>query len=139
MNPNRMKFKSKTKNFYAEPIPDNSGIRFMQYDEHGEECIAMIVDNGDQFLLTSKNRDGMLVRPFMPTVQLLLKDGTEPPLEGEKQIEIKTPYNKKMIVRTLSKENKDSGVVVAYEEDNTLWSICLCGAPLDGLVISIAR
>lgn len=139
MNPNRMKFKSKTKNLYAEPIPDNSGIRLIQYDEHGEECIAMIVDNGNEFLLTSKNRDGMLVRPFMPTVQLLLKDGTEPPLEGEKQIEIKTPYNKKMIVRTLSKENKDSGVVVAYEEDNTLWSICLCGAPLDGLVISIAR
>ena len=134
-----MKFKSKTKNFYAEPIPDNSGIRFMQYDNNGEECIAMIVDNGNEFLLTSKNRDGMLVRPFMPTVQLLLKDGTEPPLKGEKQIEIKTPYNKKMIVRTLSKENKDSGVVVAYEEDNTLWSICLCGAPLDGLVISIAR
>ena len=135
----KIKFKSRTKNFYAEPIPENLGVRFMQYDEHGEECIAMIVDNGDQFLLTSKNRDGMLVRPFMPTVQLLLKDGTEPPLEGEKQIEIKTPYNKKMIVRTLSKENKDSGVVVAYEEDNTLWSICLCGAPLDGLVISLAR
>lgn len=139
MNPNRMKFKSKTKNFYAEPIPDNSGIRFMQYDNNGEECIAMILDNGKEFLLTSKNRDGMLVRPFMPTVQLLLKDGTEPPLEEENQIEIKTPYNKKMIVRTLSKENRDSGVVVAYEDNDTLFSVALCGAPIDGLIISLAK
>lgn len=53
MNPNRMKFKSKTKNFYAEPIPDNSGIRFMQYDEHGEECIAMIVDNKQYWYFNS--------------------------------------------------------------------------------------
>lgn len=135
----RIKFKSRTKNFYAEPIPENLGVRFMQYDEHGEECIAMIVDNGDQFLLTSKNRDGMLIRPFMPTVQLLLKDGTEAPLDGEDQIEVKTPYGKKMIVRTLSKENKGSGVIVAYEESDTLWSIALCGAPIDGLIISLAK
>lgn len=139
MKVEKMKFKSRTKNFYAEPIPENLGVRFMQYDEHGEECIAMIVDNGNQFLLTSKNRDGMLIRPFMPTVQLLLKDGTEAPLDGEDQIEVKTPYGKKMIVRTLSKENKGSGVIVAYEESDTLWSIALCGAPIDGLIISLAK
>ena len=139
MKVEKMKFKSRTKNFYAEPIPENLGVRFMQYDEHGEECIAMIVDNGNQFLLTSKNRDGMLIRPFMPTVQLLLKDGTEAPLDGEDQIEVKTPYGKKMIVRTLSKGNKGSGVIVAYEESDTLWSIALCGAPIDGLIISLAK
>lgn len=100
----KIKFKSRTKNFYAEAIPDNSGVRFMQYDEYGEECVAMFVDNGEEFFLTSKNRYGMLVRPFKPTIQLLLKDGTEPPLEGENQIEVHTPYNKKMIVRTLEKK-----------------------------------
>ena len=139
MNPKKMKFKSKTKNFYAEPAPGNTGIRFMEYNERGEECIAMIIDNGKEFLLTSKNRDGMLIRPFMPTTQLLLKDGTEAPLTGEDQIEIHTPYHKKMVVRTLSKENKGSGVVVAYEESDTLWSVALCGAPSDGLIISLAK
>lgn len=140
MNPKKMKFKSKTKNFYAESIPhDNSGIRFMQYSEHGEECIAMIVDNGKEFLLTSKNRDGMLIRPFIPTTQLLLRDGTEAPLDGETQIEVKTPHGKKMIVRPLSKDNKDNGVVVAYTEGDTLWSVALCGSPVDGLIISLAK
>ena len=139
MNPKKMKFKSKTKNFYAEPVPGNLGIRFMQYNERGEECIAMLVDNDKEFLLTSKNRDGMLIRPFMPTTQLLLKDGTEAPLTGEDQIEVNTPYGKKMIVRTLSKKNKGSGVVVAYEESDTLWSVALCGAPTDGLIISLAK
>lgn len=139
MNTNRMKFKSKTKNFFAEPAPGNTGIRFMEYNERGEECIAMIVDGGKEFLLTSKNRDGMLIRPFMPTTQLLLRDGTKPPLEGTDQFVVKTPHGKKMIVRPLSKDNKDSGVVVAYEENDTLWSICLCGAPSDGLVISLAK
>ena len=81
----------------------------------------------------------MLIRPFMPTTQLLLKDGTEAPLTGEEQIEINTSYDKKMIVRTLSKENKDSGVIVAYEESGTLWSVALCGAPSDGLIISLAK
>ena len=57
-----MKFKSKTKNFYAEPAPGNTGIRFMQYNERGEECIAMIIDNDKEFLLTSKNRDGMYIQ-----------------------------------------------------------------------------
>lgn len=138
MNPKKMKFKSRTKNFFAEPIPGNLGIRFMEYNERGEECIAMIVDNDKEFLLTSKNRDGMLIRPFMPTTQLLLKDGTEAPLTGESQIEIHTPYHK-MVVRPLSKANKDNGVIVAYEESNTLWNVALCGAPSDGLVISLAK
>ena len=62
MNPKKMKFKSKTKNFYAEPAPGNTGIRFMQYNERGEECIAMIIDNDKEFLLTSKNRDGMYIQ-----------------------------------------------------------------------------
>lgn len=135
----KIKFKSRTKNFYAEAIPDNSGVRFMQYDEYGEECVAMFVDNGEEFFLTSKNRYGMLVRPFKPTIQLLLKDGTEPPLEGENQIEVYTPYNKKMIVRTLEKENRDRGVVVAYEDDDKLWSIALVGAPIDGILISLSK
>ena len=135
----KIKFKSRTRRFFAEPIPGNLGIRFMEYNEHGEEGIAMLVDNDKEFLLTSKNRDGILIRPFMPTTQLLLKDGTEPLLDGEDQIEVHTIYNKKMIVRTLSKENKDSGVVVAYEESGTLWSVALCGAPSDGLIISLAK
>ena len=139
MNPKKMKFKSKTKNFYAEPVPGNLGVRFMEVNGSHKECIAMIVDNDKEFLLTSKNRDGMLIRPFMPTTQLLLKDGTEAPLTGEDQIEVHTSYGKKMVVRTLSKENKDNGVIVAYEENDTLWSICLCGAPSDGLVISLAK
>lgn len=138
MNPKKMKFKSRTKSFCAEPIPGNLGVRFMEVNGSHKECIAMIVDNDKEFLLTSKNRDGMLIRPFMPTTQLLLKDGTEAPLFGEDQIEVHTVYNKKMVVRTLSKENKGSGVVVAYEENDTLWSICLCVAPVDGLVISLA-
>ena len=135
----KLKFRSRTKNFYVESAPENLGIRFIQYDERGEKCIAMIVDNGKEFLLTSKNSDGMLVRPFIPTVQLLLKDGTEPPLEGEDQIEVKTPHNKKMIVRTLAKEERDKGVAVAYEKDGKLWSVALCGAPVDGLLISLAK
>lgn len=139
MKVEKMKFKSRKKNFYVEAIPGNIGIRFMEYSEYGVECIAMIVDNAKEFLLTSKNRDGMLIRPFKPTTQLLLKDGTEAPLEGEDQIEVNTPYGKKMIVRTLSKENKGSGVIVAYEESDTLWSIALCGAPIDGLIISLAK
>lgn len=138
MKVEKMKFKSRKKNFYVEAIPGNIGIRFMEYSEYGVECIAMIVDNNMEFLLTSKNQGDMLIRPFNPTTQLLLKDGTEAPLEGEDQIEVKTPYNKKMIVRTLSKENKGSGVVVAYEKSGTLWSVALCGAPTDGLIISLA-
>lgn len=138
MNPKKLKFRSKTKNFFAEPIPGNLGVRFMEVNGSHKECIAMIVDNDKEFLLTSKNRDGMLIRPFMPTTQLLLKDGTEAPLTGESQIEIHTPYHK-MVVRPLSKANKDNGVIVAYEESNTLWNVALCGAPSDGLVISLAK
>ena len=138
MKVEKIKFMSRTKSFYAEPVPGNLGIRFMECNERGEECIAMIIDNDKEFLLTSKNRDGMLIRPFMPTTQLLLKDGTEAPLTGEDQIEIHTAYGKKMVARTLSKENKGSGVVVAYEESDTLWSVALSGAPSDGLVISLA-
>lgn len=140
MKVEKIKFKSRTKNFYAEPIPSKLGIRFMQYNEHGEECIAMLVDNDKEFLLTFKNRDGMLMRPFKPTTQLLLRDGiTKAPLDGEGQIEVNTPYGKKMIVRTLSKENRGSGVVVAYEKNNTLWSIALVGAPIDGMIISLSK
>lgn len=138
MKVKKIKFMSRMKRFYAEPVPGNLGIRFMEYNERGEECIAMLIDHGKEFLLTSKNRDGMLIRPFMPTTQLLLKDGTEAPLTGEDQIEVNTPYGKKMIVRTLSKETKGSGVVVAYEKSGTLWSVALCGAPTDGLIISLA-
>lgn len=138
MKVEKMKFKSRKKNFYVEAIPGNIGIRFMEYSEYGVECIAMIVDNNREFLLTSKNQGGMLIRPFNPTTKLLLKDGTEAPLEGEDQIEVKTPYGKKMIVRTLSKDNKIPGVVVAYEKSGTLWSVALCGAPTDGLIISLA-
>ena len=141
MNPKKMKFKfkSKTKNFYAEPAPGNTGIRFMEYNERGEECIAMLIDNGKEFLLTSKNDDGLLIRPFNPTTQLLLKDGTEAPLTGEAQIEVNTPYGKKMIVRTLSKDNKIPGVIVAYEESGTLWSVAIAGSPVENLIISLAR
>lgn len=135
----RMKFRSRTKNFYVEPAPENLGIRFMQYDEHGEKCIAMIVDNCKEFLLTSKNDDGLLIRPFNPTTQLLLKDGTEAPLTGEDQIEVKTPHGKKMIVRPILKDNKILSVVVAYEKNDSLWSIAICGAPNDGLLISLAK
>lgn len=139
MKVEKIKFMSRKKRFYAEPVPGNLGIRFMEYNERGEECIAMIVDNDKEFLLTSKNRDGMLIRPFMPTTQLLLRDGiTKAPLDGEDQIEVHTPYKKKMIVRTLSKQTKGSGVVVAYEKNGTLWSVALCGAPTDGLIISLA-
>ena len=137
MKVEKIKFMSRMKRFYAEPVPGNLGIRFMEYNERGEECIAMLIDHGKEFLLTSKNRDGMLIRPFMPTTQLLLKDGTEPPLTGESQIEVYTSYGKKMIARTLSKE-KGYGVVVAYEKSGTLWSVALCGAPTDGLIISLA-
>lgn len=139
MKVEKIKFMSRMKKFYAEPVPGNLGIRFMEYNERGEECIAMIIDNDKEFLLTSKNRDGMLIRPFMPTTQLLLRDGiTKAPLDGEDQIEVHTSYGKKMIVRTLSKQNKGSGVVVAYEKSGTLWSVALCGAPTDGLIISLA-
>ena len=139
MKVKKIKFMSRTKKFYAEAIPGNLGIRFMEYNERGEECIAMIVDNDKEFLLTSKNRDGMLIRPFMPTTQLLLRDGiTKAPLDGEEQIEVHTHYNKKMIVRTLSKEHKGYGVVVAYEKNGTLWSVALCGAPTENLIISLA-
>ena len=138
MNPKKMKFKSKTKNFYAEPVPGNLGVRFMEVNGSHKECIAMIVDNDKEFLLTSKNRDGMLIRPFMPTTQLLLKDGTEAPLTGEDQIEVHTSYGKKMVVRTLSKQTKGSGVVVAYEESDTLWSVAIAGSPVENLIISLA-
>lgn len=138
MKVEKMKFKSKKKNFYVEAIPGNIGIRFMEYSEYGVECIAMIVDNNREFLLTSKNQGGMLIRSFKPTTPLLLKDGTEAPLTGEDQIEINTLYGKKMIVRTLSKDNKIPGVVVAYEKDETLWSIAICGAPTENLIISLA-
>lgn len=139
MKVKKIKFMSRMKRFYAEPVPGNLGIRFMEYNERGEECIAMLIDHGKEFLLTSKNRDGVLIRPFMPTTQLLLRDGiTKAPLDGEDQIEVNTPYGKKMIVRTLSKKNKGSGVVVAYEKSGTLWSVALCGAPTDGLIISLA-
>ena len=141
MNTNRMEFKSKTKNFFAEPAPGNIGIRFMEYNEHGEECIAMIIDNDKEFLLTSKNRDGMLIRKFMPTTQLLLKDGTEAPLEDGDQVEVSTQFGKKFVVRPLCKDRPGSGVVVAYleGEDPTLWSIALAGAPIDSMVISLAK
>ena len=139
MKVEKIKFMSRTKRFCAEPVPGNLGIRFMEYNERGEEeCIAMIIDHGKEFLLTSKNRDGMLIRPFMPTTQLLLKDGTEAPLTGEDQIEVHTSYGKKMVVRTLSKQTKGSGVVVAYEESDTLWSVAIAGSPVENLIISLA-
>lgn len=129
----KLKFRSKTKNFYVEPVPENLGIRFMQYNEYGEECIAMIIDNGKEFLLSSKNRDGMLINPFIPTTQLLFKD------EVEDQLEVHTPHNKKIIVRARSKEEHDNGVIVAYEKDGMLLSVANCGAPVDGLIISLAK
>ena len=135
----KIKFRSETKNFYVEPAPENLGIRFMEYDEHGKKCVAMIVDNNNEFLLTSKYNDRMLIRPFMTTKRFLLKDGTEAPLEGEDQIEVKTPHGKKMIVRPISKDNKILSVIVAYEKNDSLWSIAICGAPVDGLLISLAK
>lgn len=141
MNPKKINFNSKSKTFCVEPIPGNLGIRFMEYNERGEECIAMIVDNDKEFLLTSKNRDGMLIRKFMPTTQLLLKDGTEAPLEDGDQVEVATQFGKKFVVRPLCKDRPGSGVVVAYieGEDPTLWSIALAGAPIDNMVISLAK
>jgi len=138
MKVEKMKFKSRKKKFYVEAIPGNIGIRFMEYSEYGVECIAMLVDNKKEFLLTSKNDDGLLIRPFNPTTQLLLKDGTEAPLTGEDQIEVHTVHGKKMVVRTLSKDNKIPGVVVAYEESGTLWSVAIAGCPVENLIISLA-
>lgn len=138
MKVEKIKFMSRMKRFYAEPVPGNLGIRFMEYNERGEECIAMIVDNNREFLLTSKNQGGMLIRPFKPTTPLLLKDGTEAPLTGEDQIEVHTVHGKKMVVRTLSKDNKVPGVVVAYEESGTLWSVAIAGSPVENLTISLA-
>ena len=141
MNPKKMTFESKKKSFYAEPIPGNIGIRFMEVGATKKPCIAMIVDNGTEFLLTSKNDDGMLIRKFTPTSQLLLKDGTKPPLEDDGQIEFVSPFGKKFVVRPLCKDKPGSGVVVAYleGEDPTLWSIALAGAPVENMVISLAK
>lgn len=140
MNP-KMTFESKKKSFCAEPIPGNIGIRFMEVGATQKTCIAMIVDNGTEFLLTSKNDDGMLIRRFTPTTQLLLKDGTKAPLEDGCQVEVVTPFLKKIVVRPLCKDRPGSGVVVAYieGEDPTLWSIALAGAPIDNMVISLAK
>ena len=139
MNPKKMNFNSKKKSFYVEAAAGNVGVRFVEYNENQETCIAMLIDNGKEFLLTSKNDDGLLIRPFNPTTQLLLKDGTEAPLTGEDQIEVNTVHGKKMVVRTLSKDNKVPGVVVAYEESGTLWSVAIAGSPVENLIISLAR
>ena len=142
MNPKKkLKFKSRTKSFCAEPIPGNLGIRFMEVGATKKPCIAMIVDNGTEFLLTSKNDDGMLIRKFMPTTQLLLKDGTKAPLEDDDQIEIVTPFGKKIVVRPLCKNKPGTGVVLAYleGEDPTLWCIALAVAPIENMAISLAK
>lgn len=139
MNLKKMNFNSKKKSFCVEAAAGNVGVRFVEYNENQETCIAMLIDNGKEFLLTSKNDDGLLIRPFHPTTQLLLKDGTEAPLTGEDQLEVNTPYGKKMIVRTLSKDKKVPGVVVAYEESGTLWSVAIAGSPIENLIISLAK
>lgn len=139
MNLKKMNFNSKKKSFYVEASAGNVGVRFVEYNENQETCIAMLIDNGKEFLLTSKNDDGLLIRPFNPTTQLLLKDGTEAPLTGEDQIEVNTVHGKKMVVRTLSKDNKVPGVVVAYEESDTLWSVAIADCPVENLIISLAR
>ena len=137
----KINFNSKSKTFCVEPIPGNLGVRFMEVNGSHKECIAMLVDNKTEFLLTSKNDEGMLIRKFMPTTQLLLKDGTEAPLEDGDQVEVSTQFGKKFVVRPLCKDRPGSGVVVAYleGEDPTLWSIALAGAPIDNMVISLAK
>lgn len=143
MNVSHITFKSnKDKNYYVEACPDGLGIRFIEgVPGSGGRCIALIADGGNRFFYTARSENGLVVTKFWPSVQLLLKNGEEAPVDFDGyQIETKTKAGKIIVVRPLCR-GKENGVVIAYYEpdEEILWSIAMVAAPQDRLLVSLAE
>ncbi len=130
---------SKTSSYIVEANPDNSGIRFAEVRDGVQAWLASIIDNGDNFVLSTLQPNGILMQTFKPTKRLFNKDGTMPALEVEKQIEVKTAHGRTIVVRYLYKDESPSGVMIAYSDGICLWQLAMCGAPNDGLRFSISN
>ena len=126
--------------FCVEPNPDNSGVRVMQNVDEGYNWILTIIDNGDGFAISNFAPDGRLnLRNFNPKNRLLNIDGTMPPLEIDKQIEVNTPYGKKMIVRDLNPNHPNAGAVIAYSDGVCLYSVALCELSMIGFRVALSQ
>lgn len=139
MNPKKLTFKSMKRSFVVEAIPDNTGVRILETVNGRTACVGLIVDNDEDFLYASRYQSGMLIQSFITTEPLLLKDGSEPPLEYENQIEVYTTYGKRMVVRPLKRQPPSHGVIVAYEEDNCLWYLATWSAFRDELSVRLSE
>lgn len=137
-----IKFISKNKEYYVEACPDGLGVRFMEGTPGHSTCIALIADGDkNRFFFTARGENGLNIHEFMPSVQLLLRNGEEAPIEFDgPEVETITKFGKKIVCRPLCR-GKKNGVVIAYLEpdDDILWSIAMVSAPDDRLLVSLAE
>lgn len=144
MNIPYITFKSnKGKDYYVEACPDGLGVRFIE-GTHGNDghCIALIADGGkNRFFYAARGENGVNINEFCPSVQLLLRNGEEAPIEFDgPEVEAITKFGKRIVCRPLCR-GKKNGVVVAYHEldDDVLWSIAMISAPDNRLLVSLAE
>jgi hypothetical protein len=126
--------------FRIEPNPDDSGIRVLQNVGERFNWIMTIIDNDNGFAVSNFAPDGTLsLRNFEPKNRLLNIDGTMPPLEVAEQVEVETPYNKKIIVRSLDENYPNTGALVAYSDGVCLYGIALCEVSEAGFRVALAQ
>lgn len=113
--------------FCFEANPDNSGVRLVVYRTDGKlTWVATIIDCGDKFVLAISTGNGIEVKSFNPTRELMFRNGQKPPLFVDEQIEVVTQYGKHMLVRYTHSKSNPKGAIISYSDGIKLWSVALC-------------
>ena len=101
----------------------------------------MLIDHqGAHFDFVTMDSKGIDVTSFNPETVLMLKEtGLPASVESENQMEIDTPFGRKIVVRYLCENEHPAGVIVACREGDFLISVLVCGETEDRLCFMLAK
>lgn len=140
MSLERIPIISKKAIFTVEENPDSTGICFIHKHRGRKRVLAMLIDQGDYFDFVTMDHKGIDVTSFNPETVLLIKEtGFPASVESENQMEIDTPFGRKIIVRHLCENERPAGVIVACREGDFLISVLVCGSKDDSLCFMLAK
>lgn len=131
--------------FSVEATPDNSGVQFIWVNaEDGKRrWTAAIFDCGDVFSIANRSEFGIRLHKFSPTAVLRLSSGKNAPIDvgSRKQLEVESPYGKKLVVRYVDSSEMPTAVVVGYidEEIGVVRSVALICSKFSLLKFSLAN
>lgn len=135
----RMYIEAGDTRFCVEANPDDSGIRFGQVTKNGIVWVATIIDEGNEFCLSTLRDNGIYIEKFNPTAPLIYKDGSTPPYRIPEELEVFTPHNRRIFVRSMYKNTPEKGVIIGYAQNMKLYTLAFCGAGYNRIDISTSR